>query len=201
MSLIVAARFTTFDQAESAARALFLKGVAQDDVSIFYVNPPGQNHRLATGGDVVADRGAKLAHHTTRIGVAIGAVIGLVIGAGVLAVTDMPLIAAAVTGAIGAYGGSLMGALSGMRDAEKVPQPGRDLGVRHSGVLLAVRADRQDAARNEADIAATLQAQGGEDVEQASGRWRDGRWSDFDPAVPPVLSDKVPPLTASTPGH
>ncbi|MFA9438606.1 hypothetical protein ACDA63_03095 [Uliginosibacterium sp. sgz301328] len=201
MSLIVAARFTTFDEAESAARALFARGVAEADVSIFYVNPPGQNNRIATGGDEVADRGARSAHRSAWIGVAVGAVVGVAVGALVLMLTDVPWIAAAATGGVGAYCGALMGALSGMHDAEKSPRVGRDLGVRHAGVLLAVHVTRDAEGSNEAAIATTLQQHGGQDVEQALGRWHDGRWSDFDPARAPVLSDKVPPMTASTPGH
>jgi len=43
MSLIVAARFDTFDAAQAAARALFDKGYPTDAVSIFFVNQPSEH--------------------------------------------------------------------------------------------------------------------------------------------------------------
>ena len=58
MSLIVAGRFQTFDKAEQAASRLFSRGVLEDDVSLFYVNPPGQHAIFPTGGDVDVDLGS-----------------------------------------------------------------------------------------------------------------------------------------------
>jgi S-formylglutathione hydrolase FrmB len=48
-------------------------------------------------------------------------------------------------------------------------------------VLVAVHVspESQDQA------AAALREAGGIDIERASGRWKQGRWSDFDPLQPP----------------
>jgi hypothetical protein len=58
MSLIVAARFTTFPAAESAAERLFRAGFLQEDVSLFFVNPRGQHARFPIGGDENKDAAA-----------------------------------------------------------------------------------------------------------------------------------------------
>ncbi|MDQ8022107.1 MAG: hypothetical protein REI94_09720 [Moraxellaceae bacterium] len=191
MSHIVAARFATFDQARDATREAMRAGFAQQDVTTFFVNPPGQNHGYALGGDEFADRGAKDSSRTAVMGAGIGACIGTVLGAVIAVATEVPAAGAAVTGGIGAYVGSLMGAMGGTRDASRPARPGRSLGVRHSGVLVAVRVDEQ----SESEAAQVLSRTGGVDVEEADGVWRDGTWSDFDPVRPPVLSDKVPART------
>ncbi|MEC5397313.1 hypothetical protein [Uliginosibacterium sp. H1] len=192
MSHIIAARFATFDQAHSATREAIRAGFSSQDVSTFFVNPPGQNHARAMGGDEFADRGAKGASRTAMAGAAIGACVGSAVGAALAVTTEVPAAGAAVTGAIGAYVGSLMGAMNGTGDARRPAAPGRSLGVRHSGVLVAVRVDEQ----SDDEAAKVLSRAGGVDVEEAQGVWRDGTWSDFDPVRPPVLSDKVPARTA-----
>ena len=45
MSLIVAARYTTFPSAEDAAQRLFESGFVEEDVTLFFVNPRGQHAR------------------------------------------------------------------------------------------------------------------------------------------------------------
>ncbi|MEC5387897.1 hypothetical protein VVD49_19345 [Uliginosibacterium sp. H3] len=192
MSLIVAARFTTFAEAENAASILFGNGFEESDVSIFFVNPPGMHNRLPTGGDEYADRVAKGAHMPMIIGAGIGAAIGVAASALLIGLLELSPVVAAIAIGIGTYIGSLVGALNGMRVIPQLRAPGTALDVRHAGVLLAVHVTLE----NEAFASNLLKNHGGDDVERASGRWSEGRWVDFDPVVPPVLSDKVTPSHA-----
>ena len=49
-----------------------------------------------------------------------------------------------------------------------------------AGVLVAVHVSPE----TQVQAAATLREAGGMDIERASGRWKQGRWSDFDPLQP-----------------
>jgi hypothetical protein len=40
---------------------------------------------------------------------------------------------------------------------------------------------------NEKRVIATLRAQGAADIEHADGTWRNGDWTDFNPAAAPLL--------------
>jgi predicted lipid-binding transport protein (Tim44 family) len=187
MALIIAARFTTFEQAQGAARALFAQGFAEDDVHIFYVNTAGAHAQYPIGGDRKSDPDAGGAHYGALLGGAglglIGAVAGGLIGG---AMNLAPLGLVAVAG-VGAYIGSLIGALwvTGRR------QPGVNTRgpsahpehpeVRQAGVLLALHTD----PTREAQACKILRDAGGEDVERAQGSWQQGRWVDFDPLKAP----------------
>ena len=186
MALIVAARFTTFEQSQNAARALFADGFAEDDVHIFYVNTAGAHATYPVGGDRKADPDSQGAQYGALLGGAglglIGAVAGGLIGS---ALQFAPLAVLAVAG-VGAYIGSLLGALwvtgrkrpgSGTRASGTPDHPE----VRPAGVLLALHTD----PTREASACRIRRNAGGEDVERANGRWRDGRWEDFDPLRPP----------------
>ena len=78
MSVIIAARFTTFPKAEEAAQKLFAQGFVEEDVTLFYVSPSGQHSRLATGGDHHSNAGAKDSPKGAGAGVTIGAVAGAI---------------------------------------------------------------------------------------------------------------------------
>ncbi|ALM84193.1 hypothetical protein [Bordetella sp. N] len=186
MALIVAARFTTFDEAQAAARALFAQGFAEDDVHIFYVNMAGAHGTYAIGGDRPADPDAGPAQYGALLGGAglglIGAVVGGLIG-GALA---LPALAVLAVAGVGAYIGSLMGAMFvvGRRKPGTAPRGSKEPGhpeARHAGVLLALHTDLS----REGEACRVLRAAGGEDVERANGRWQDGHWVDFNPLQPP----------------
>ncbi len=51
---IVAGRFDSFAKAETTAGRLRAQGVAEEDLSVFYVNPPGQHATYPIGGDIAA---------------------------------------------------------------------------------------------------------------------------------------------------
>ena len=183
MSLIIAGRFQTFPAAEAASQRLFARGFVEEDVTLFFVNPSGQHARHPIGGDVGTDPGAQAAPKGAGRGVTIGAVIGAVVGAAVFAVFKAPLLVSVVAAGVGAYIGSLAGAMSHTRK----PRPGSSTSLaneenaRHAGVLVAVHVSPETAT----DAASILRDAGGMDIERASGRWKQGRWSDFDPLQPP----------------
>lgn len=186
MSLIIAARFATFDAANVAAQRLMQAGIHEDSLHVFFVNPPGAHGRYPLGGDQAADPGTRRAPRNA-IGVAallgvVGAVIGGVIAAA-FAESAIPIVAGA---GLGAYIGSLAGAMQGVdrkrkrvQDPHRRPEPNEG---HPSGVMLAVNSD---GARSE-EIARMLVEAGGDQVERAQGRWRGGKWEDFDPLATPV---------------
>ncbi|WP_442597882.1 GlsB/YeaQ/YmgE family stress response membrane protein [Parapusillimonas sp. JC17] len=208
MSLIVAARFQTFDEAEGAARALKEIGIMEDALHTFFVNPPGSHDRYPLGGDRAHDPDSAGAPFGA---VSAGAVVGLIgaIVGGVLALgfTDslLPIIAGA---GVGAYIGSLIGAVFvlGRKRPRRSLQEARDAKVnqgRASGVMLAVHTSPEQQKA----VADILRSKGGVEVERAHGRWEDGKWRDFDPLVTPNLeqqggqpgSSGVRPRTGSDP--
>jgi S-formylglutathione hydrolase FrmB len=182
MSLIVAARFTTFPAAEDAAQKLFNAGFVEEDVTLFFVNPRGQHARYPIGGDVGTDAGAREAPKGAGMGVTIGAVAGAVVGVAIFAAFAAPIIVSLIAAGVGAYVGSLVGAMARTREGGMV---GHHLPfhqeMRDSGVLVAVHVSPD----NQFDAARVLREAGGQAIERASGRWQQGRWADFDPLKTP----------------
>src|SRR5471032_2758567 len=99
MSTIIAGHFPLQDQIEAARAALCMAGFADQQISAFYVNQPGQHDTYELGGDEHQSPGAK---ETTQ-GVAAGAATGAVIGAAAGAATTV------VTGPLGPVIGGLVG--------------------------------------------------------------------------------------------
>lgn len=189
MSLIVAARFDTFEAAQAAARSLFDKGYAPDAVSIFFVNQPGEHANYPVGGDRRNDPSAERSPAGAALGALMIGLAGLIFGLIALYGFGASGIVVIVATGIGAYIGSLLGALLATRARPEQRRRGVATERRHAGVLTAVR-----VTVGTEDVAAqTLREMGGLDVEQATGRWENGDWVDFDPTESPVLSDKVPP--------
>ncbi len=174
MSLIIAGRFQTFPAAESAAQKLFSHGFVEEDVTLFFVNPSGQHARHPIGGDTGTDKGASK-------GVTIGAVAGAVIGAAIFVIFKAPLLVFVIAAGVSAYIGSLAGAMS---HTKKKPQheQAAETPTRHAGVLVAVHVSQE----TQTQAASILREAGGVEIERASGRWKQGRWSDFDPTEPPT---------------
>jgi hypothetical protein len=180
MSLIIAGRFQTFPAAEAAARKLFAQGYVEEDVTLFFVNPSGQHARHPIGGDTGTDAGASAAPKGAGKGVTIGAVAGAVIGAAIFAIFKAPLLVSVIAAGVGAYVGSLAGAMSHTKQ-KPASMAHEEEPVRHAGVLVAVHVSQE----NQMEAATILRESGGIDIERASGRWKQGRWSDFDPLKPP----------------
>lgn len=187
MSLIVAARFDTFEEAENAGRALLEEKFPSDSVSIFFVNPAGEHARYPMGGDRATDAAARQAPGGAVAGALSIGLLGLVFGAVAYFGFSAHPFVTIISTCVGAYLGSLVGALLATQREGPQPRRGVSTGLRHSGVLVAVHVQ----ADNEALAAQTLKRLGGKDVEQTIGRWEAGKWVDFDPSQAPVLSDKV----------
>jgi hypothetical protein len=182
MSLIVAARFTTFPAAEDAAQRLFNSGFVEEDVTLFFVNPRGQHARHPLGGDTGTDANAREAPKGAGKGVAIGAAVGAVVGVGIFTFFGAPLLVSLIAAGVGAYVGSLAGAMSHTRDGGKFGhRETYQQETRDSGVLVAVHV----SSDSQYDAARVLRDAGGAAIERATGRWQQGRWADFDPTQPP----------------
>lgn len=194
MTPIIAGRFEEEAQADRAAEALRQRGFPPEDVTVFYLNPPGQHATFSVGGDRDKSHGATHAHSGAIKGAAIGGVVGL--GVGAAAAPLMGAAAAVAAAGAGAYVGSLAGALGDMgeRDSaakeagEPVPETPAD-GVpieRPAGFIVAARAPEYATRVMAANV---LQAAGAKDIERADGTWQMGKWVDFDPLQSPKLVD------------
>ncbi|MEF3064015.1 hypothetical protein [Pandoraea apista] len=174
MAMIVAGRFTTFDQANLVASRLYDRSFRPSDVSVFFLNPTGQHARFPIGGDVDADAAARPAGKGAAQGVIAGGALGLVLGALLMGVWRFWLVP--VVGMMGgAYLGAFFGALRRMRSRERVSAS--EAGMRDAGVMLATHVNESTA---DAAIA-VLRDAGAAEIEQANGVWENGEWRDFDP--------------------
>jgi hypothetical protein len=199
MTPIIAGRFEQSDQAEAAAGVLrHAGGFDTHDVSVFFVNPPGQHDMFPIGGDRNSSPGAKDAGGGALKGAAVGSAVGAGVG---LAAAPLLGPAALLAGAAaGAYAGSLVGALDDMKDKPARMQTDEQAGdavvvatppktasaARSGGVLVAVRA--VEFAKR-VDAVNILRIAGARDIERADGTWEAGRWVDFDPLKPLLLVD------------
>jgi uncharacterized protein YcfJ len=184
MTNIVAGRFELQADADVATNELFREGFANDQVSRFFVNMPGQHARFPVGGDRNVSPGARGAATGAVIGAVVGGFVGLFIG--FLASRWIGSVGTIAAAAAGVYLGSLGGALFKLEDKE--PEPVVDTNtnvtpeVRHSGVMLAAHAPSPDQRALALEI---LLASGAKDIEAVDGIWRGGRWADFDPVKAP----------------
>ncbi|EHK64432.1 hypothetical protein [Achromobacter arsenitoxydans] len=187
MSLIVAARFQTFDEASVAARMLAAEGYTEDDIHTFYVSPAGEHGRYPLGGDRLADPDARGGHFGAVAGASLLGFLFAMLGGLIAARLSASVLITIAAAGVGAYVGALAGALwvIGRKKRAVRTAPGEPVQthppVRQAGVLLAlhVEAGREPQARQ------ILRQAGGTDIERASGRWQDGKWQDFDPLTPP----------------
>ena len=201
MATILAGRFENIEPAEHAAQSLRQGGFADDDVSIFHVNAPGQHHVLALGGDEPADPEAKPARRTSVLGAALGAVVLGLLGWVAAHYMDSPWgTLLAVLGAfVGAYLGSLYGAMAGLSwkaARNRVRRPAADdsaYAPRKAGILLAINLRNTNKSSAEAGNALrTLGVLGARDIEIIDGDWNGG-WVDFDPVREPErVAERVP---------
>ncbi|PQZ64498.1 hypothetical protein CQ050_20505 [Achromobacter sp. MYb9] len=186
MSLIVAARFQTFDQATVAVQKLLTEGFTEDDVHTFYINTAGGHARYPLGGDRVADPDAKGGHLGAVAGASALGLLFALLGGFIAARMAAPILIVIAAAGVGAYLGALAGALWIVgRDKRKVrATPGDEEehpAVRAAGVMLALHVP----VGKEALARQVLRETGGRDIERAQGRWQNGKWQDFDPLTPP----------------
>jgi hypothetical protein len=188
MAKIIAGRFDTQVQADSALGALKSAGIPEADLSSFYLTPPGQHAQYPIGGDAHHDEGTKHAGKGAGVGAAVGGAAGLAIGAAAgVATGGVALAAAAAVAAtgVGGYVGSLAGGLAATRGGDPDQASREEPVERAAGIIVAVRADN-----GEDEVLRVLRSQGALDIERAQGEWRDG-WADFDPARTPELVDST----------
>jgi hypothetical protein len=188
MSRIVAGRFEDFSHAEEVLRALSGAGFQRSDYQSFFVNPPGQHATFPVGGDSYSDEGARGAGRGALRGALGGGVIGLAAGAGAYLFFDQAITILAGIG-LGAYMGSLVGALSRTRAGSRRRATAEHPVERPAGYMVAVRVDRPGT---EQPAIETLQRHGARDIERTEGEWRAGDWKDFDPRQPIPPNPGVP---------
>src|SRR5262249_41874556 len=111
MSTIVSGRFDGVTSTEALLRALPGEGFERSDFQSFFVTPPGQHATFPVGGDAYSDEGAKRAGSGAINGALMGAGLGLVAGIAAFFVFEEMIAVLAGVG-LGAYVGSLIGALS-----------------------------------------------------------------------------------------
>jgi hypothetical protein len=182
MPNIVAGRFEQQTDADAAIAELMRQGFASDQVTSFFVNPPGEHAQFPIGGDREASPGAKEAGTGAVTGAAVGGAVG--IGLGLAATPIVGPVAVPTAGGVGAYVGALAGALGKMEDSpsDTLPYAEPPPEVRHGGILVAAFAPEPEQRATALEV---LQASGAKDIETAEGHWRDGKWIDFDPVAPP----------------
>lgn len=181
MSRILAGHFQLQDQIDQARAALIDAGFAEDQISAFYVNQPGQHDLYPLGGDREESPGAKETPQGVTMGVAVGGAVGAAIGA----VTSI------VTGPVGPVVGALVGAhvgslysLHSMKEAGELEEGDENRVLpRKAGMLIAVALS--DAASEQRALL-VLHSLGAAHIEQAYGTIADGDWIDFDPLTTPV---------------
>jgi len=185
MARLITGRFDDVHQVKHALSAMADAGFERQQYGVFYVAPPGQHGHYPIGGDAYRDAGTADSAPGAAAGAAMGGGAGLAMGA--IAALAFPVagLAAVLAGTgVGAYVGSLMGALSQAEHAEPregtkehpVEQPG--------GVRMAVNVE----AGGEERAIRALEVAGAKDIAHAEGQWHDGQWKDYDPRVPPTDS-------------
>jgi len=186
MSTIIAGRFEEQAEVETAVTALRAAGFPADQISSFYLSPPGQHARYALGGDHNVSTGAEESVKGTAAGTTGGGLVGAVIGAATTPLTG-PL--GAVTGGlVGAHIGNLVGALGKMSDDDS---PDDTPPIRHAGLMVAVSAPVEIVQRKAIEV---FRQCGARALELGDGHIAAGDWEDFDPAARPnVLELRSPP--------
>jgi hypothetical protein len=180
MSTIIAGHFQLQDEVEQARQALADAGFAEDRISGFYLNQPGQHDMTPIGGDNLESPGAKDAPEGVVEGAAAGGAVGLAVGAATAPATGP--VGPIVGGLVGSYLGSLFSFSKmkepGEREAggARVPEP------RKAGMLVAVAFD--DPAQ-ETRAVNLLRELGAHHIERAKGNIVNGDWADFDPTSTP----------------
>ncbi|VCU69713.1 hypothetical protein PIGHUM_01776 [Pigmentiphaga humi] len=197
MSLIVAARFDTFDRAGQAADRLMRQGFLETDLDTFYVGPAGQHDRYPIGGDQPTDPDAKSGASGAVAGSALFGLVFALVGGWIAGQFGPGLYLVLLGAAVGAYIGAFIGALSliGRRHQRRTGPGWQDNPEqRRAGVMLAVRVQpgQEEPARR------ILQETGGMSLERANGRWVDGKWEDFDPLAPPHRIAEASPAVGKT---
>lgn len=184
MRTLIVGHYGQQTEADNAARELRRAGFPASDLSLFYFNPQGQHATYPIGGDENESPGT----HDAKGGAVRGAVGG--VGAGTLVgAATIPVLGPAAPlfgAAVGAYTGSLVGALKNMEESDEGTRPSPErtahtaAETRKAGIMLAVAVATADERQTAIDV---LGAQADE-LEEAQGTLQNGDWVDFDPLAP-----------------
>ena len=194
MKTLIVGHYGQQTDADNAARELLRAGFPAAELGLFYFNPQGQHATYPIGGDENESPGT----HDAKGGAVRGAVGG--VGAGTLVgAATIPVLGPAAPlfgAAIGAYAGSLVGALKNMEESaeDASPPPERAAraaaaDTRKAGIMLAVAVETADERQTAVEV---LGAQADE-LEEAQGTLQNGDWVDFDPLAPRKLIPTAPP--------
>lgn len=176
MSTIIAARFRQQEQVQAAIAALHDAGFADQAISSFYVNPPGQHDRYRLGGDHNKSEGAEETDKGMLAGGAAGAAVGLV---------ALPVVGP-LGAFVGAYVGSFLGGLTSTKESTELDAAGNVHPHEHpSGMMVAVALEPAAEPQQREQALVLLCASGGFDAEAAEGTIEAGDWLDFDPLEAP----------------
>ena len=176
MSTILAGHVQLQDQADQARDALLRAGFPEDQISIFYVNQPGQHDLMAVGGDEPASAGAKETPLAVTEGMAAGGAVGAMVGLATSVATGP--IGPAVGALVGAHVGSLF-SFSKMKEAgEQEAGGGNVIEPRAAGMIISVALAKPDEEGRALDV---LHQIGAHHIERAEGHIRAGDWIDFNP--------------------
>jgi hypothetical protein len=172
--------------AGQAVRALEASGFTSDEISIVR---QGEGDMLTHQDDSVADGASTGA----SLGLAAGAGAGLLASLGVIALPGLgPLVAAGVlattlaTGAAGAVGGGILGALIDYGISEE-EAPIYAENLRRGGTLVSVRT----ADNRVADAELTMQRFSPVDISERGQAYRDEGWTGYDPDAPLASPDEI----------
>jgi hypothetical protein len=181
MTTIITGRFQLQSAADEALAALGLAGFDRMEVATFYVSPAGQQDQTASGSDDDAAVDRKGDYNGALSGAAIGGALGTAMGLAVL--ERLGPGAAVAAGGVGAYVGSLLGAVGNMHDAIGTPAAIAMTAHlrRHSGMQVAAMAP---GAAQQASAVSILRSYGATDIEKPDGNIVAGNWLDFDPHSP-----------------
>src|SRR5260363_75002 len=153
--------FSTFRAAERVARKFLSQGFTRQDISVFFTTPPGQHAQYPIGGDQYADPGAQLAARGAASWMSAGAIIGALAGTALYFILWRYWLIPIACLSVGAYIGSLIGALRRMREqTARSAHHGQD-----TGVMLAVHV----AEENAVNAVQLLEKSGAADIEKATG--------------------------------
>jgi hypothetical protein len=186
MQTIIAGRFQQQSEVQHALAEMLRAGFDEDQISTFYVNPPGMHDRYPVGGDRDESPGAERSDEGRSAGMATGGVVGAAIGAVTTPVAGP--FGAAAGALVGAHVGNLVGTLEGMADDGEKNESTRSP-LRHAGMMVAVSVPEQSRETAAIEV---LRSLGAADIEKAEGTIADGDWKDFDPVAPPTLVDAEP---------
>ncbi len=185
MTTIITGHFQQQATARQAIADLEVAGFASDKTVTYYVNPAGQHDLGPEQAEENESPGSAYATAGAAIGAAAGGAVGVAVG-----VAGLPLLGASAsiaTAGMGAYVGSLYGALATMRDDSQSGTgstgdavPGHEQ-PRRSGILVAVSAP---AALEQSAAIRIFRALGATDIDQPQGEIVGGEWIDFNPLEP-----------------